>query len=80
MLRQASFLDPRFKDLPFTSEESLDKTKKELLAKVKQHQEKKSKQEPLPTPPPQKKSNWKSFGVAEDFPLEIGEARKSIAP
>ena len=63
LLRQASFLDPRFKDFPFTSQGSLDKTKEELLAKVKKQPEEKNKQEPLPTPPPPKKTNslWKNF-------------------
>ena len=67
LLRQASFLDPRYRDFGFTKEDSFETTKIELKNKMmlmlnKVHSEK-SQDESLPAPPPAKKSNalWKLF-------------------
>ena len=65
LLRQASFLDPRYRDYGFSRGDSLDKTKSELTEKMLMNQvpEEKKKDESLPEPPPAKKTNalWKLF-------------------
>ena len=75
LLRQASYLDPRYKDYPFTSKKTLDKTIKEIRSRLMMTKgEEKRTEDSQPTPPPPKKTNalWQLFD--EDNTVSIIEA------
>lgn len=80
LLRQASFLDPRYRDYGFSKNESLDKTKDEIKKKMMdlKPEEDGVKKQPVPSPPKKTNNFWKLFDSVNSTDELMESTQESI--
>ena len=80
LLRQASFLDPRYRDYGFSNKDSQDKTREEIKTKMMDMKPEEDDLKKKSEPSPAKKTNsfWKLFDNANDTDDLMESTQESI--